>query len=96
MAQQIRDSERLGDPRVARQWLLDYGGKLVEPNEQDLADLDRVMEHDEFWEWSSGKVDFPVMGNTTWWQTVQSLAILGLVFGGLLLVLAIVQWFVHG
>jgi hypothetical protein len=44
-------------PRKARQWLADFRWELPEATEQDRLDLDRVMEHDEFWEWSSGKVD---------------------------------------
>jgi hypothetical protein len=46
------------EDRTAREWLDVFGWKLVEPTADDLKDLDKSMEHDEFWEWTSGRVDF--------------------------------------
>jgi hypothetical protein len=86
-----------GSPRTAREWLRDFGWNLPEPTEQDLRELDLVMEHDAFWQWSSGKVEMPATpGNTSWRQTLRELAILGLIYGGVFLIMAVIQWIVHG
>jgi hypothetical protein len=96
MTQSATNSNVPAAGKTAREWLLDYGGKLVEPTPQDLADLDRVMEHDEFWEWSSGKIELPIIGNTSWWQTGRDMAVIASILGGWLLVLMLVGWLVRG
>jgi hypothetical protein len=61
-----------------------------------LCLLDLVMGHDEFWEWSSGKVEMPaVQGNTSWRHTFRNVAILCLIFAGFFVVLEAVQWVRH-
>lgn len=45
------------EPRTAREWLNDFKWKLVNPTEKDINDLDRTLSNDEFWKWSSGKVE---------------------------------------
>ena len=46
-----------GKLRVAREWLKDFHWSLVDPSPGDLANLDLFLGHDEFWAWSSGKVE---------------------------------------
>lgn len=50
------------EPRTAREWLNDFKWKLVNPTEKDINDLDRMLSNDEFWKWSSGKVE-PIRRN---------------------------------
>jgi hypothetical protein len=57
MDSQTPNPKYSGYPRTAREWLYDFEWKLVDPTLEDWRDLDRVMEHDEFWLWASGKVD---------------------------------------
>jgi hypothetical protein len=47
--------------RPAREWLTLFGWKLADPSEASPAELDAVMDHDAFWEWCSGKIDFTKM-----------------------------------
>ncbi len=68
MNQTDQNSALPGQPRTARQWLADFGWTFPDPTEQDLADLDMVMDLDEFWEWSSGRVDWNHQPTTAWWQ----------------------------
>jgi hypothetical protein len=96
MAQSATNSNVPAGGKTAREWMLGYGGEFVEPTAQDLEDLDRVMEHDEFWEWSSGKIKLPVLGNTSWWQTGRDMAVIALILGGWLLMLMVVGWFARG
>lgn len=77
---------RQTNPKTARQWLTQFDMTLVEPTPQDQEDLDRIMEHDEFWEWSDDKVEFEFMPlKTTWRQTARDWAYGILFLGGLLL-----------
>jgi hypothetical protein len=46
-----------GEPRTVKEWLDDLGWQLVEPTEDDLKDLTLFLGYDEFWEWSSGKIE---------------------------------------
>ena len=46
-----------GEPRTVREWLDDFSWEIVEPTESDTDDLDLFLGHDEFWRWSSGKVE---------------------------------------
>jgi hypothetical protein len=58
MAENSREKKLPGEPRTAREWLADYRWELEDPIEGDLRDLDMVMDHDEFWQWAGGKVNF--------------------------------------
>ena len=46
-----------GEARIVQEWLNDMGWHIVEPTEDDLKDLNLFLDHDEFWEWSSGKIE---------------------------------------
>ena len=46
-----------GEARTVKEWLDDIGWHIVEPTEDDLKDLNLFLGHDEFWEWSSGKIE---------------------------------------
>ena len=46
-----------GEARTVKEWLDDIGWHIVEPTEDDLKDLNLFLGYDEFWEWSSGKIE---------------------------------------
>jgi hypothetical protein len=46
-----------GEPRTVQEWLTDLNWELVDPTEDDIRDYDLFLGYDEFWQWSSGKVD---------------------------------------
>ena len=71
-----------GEPRTAQRWLVEYGFELAEPTPADIADLDKVMDHDEFWEWASGRVDFNrLQGGLGWRRTVAIIVVAAAVVG---------------
>jgi hypothetical protein len=45
-----------GECRTVQEWLNDFNWEIVDPTEEDLKDLNLFIGHDEFWDWSSGKV----------------------------------------
>ena len=45
-----------GESRTVQEWLHDFNWEIVDPTEEDLKDLNLFIGHDEFWDWSSGKV----------------------------------------
>jgi hypothetical protein len=47
-----------GECRTVDDWLRDFEGEIVNPTADDLKDMDLFIGHDQFWEWSSGKVEF--------------------------------------
>ena len=47
-----------GEPRTVDEWLTDFKWSLVDPTTHDLKDLNLFLGHDEFWNWSSGKVEY--------------------------------------
>jgi hypothetical protein len=65
-----------------RQWLAELRLDLVDPATEDLASLDAVMGHDEFWEWASGKVDLTEPNRSAWWTG--AILLVALVGGSLL------------
>ena len=46
-----------GESRTVSEWLKDFDMELISPTEEDRNELNRFLGHDEFYEWSSGKVD---------------------------------------
>lgn len=54
------------EDRTVRQWLTDPDGEIVEATPEDLAELDRVLGHDEFWQWASGRVAFRKESTPRW------------------------------
>lgn len=73
----------IGDelPKTAREWLAEFGWELAEPGEVSQQELDTVMGHDEFWEWSSGKVDFNQLTQVhSSWLVWLAVALLGLIW----------------
>jgi len=42
-------------PRTVRQWLADFNWEIADPSEQDIKDLDLVLGHYDFRNWSGGK-----------------------------------------
>lgn len=46
-----------GEARTVKEWLTDIGWHIVDATEDDLKDLNLFLGHDEFWEWSSGKIE---------------------------------------
>jgi len=46
-----------GEARTVKEWLHDIGWHIVDATEDDLKDLNLFLGHDEFWEWSSGKIE---------------------------------------
>jgi hypothetical protein len=50
-------SDIYGEPRTVREWLSDFEWVIEDPTPSDLEDFDLFLGHDEFWSWSSGKVD---------------------------------------
>ena len=46
-----------GEARTVKEWLNDIGWHIVEPTKDDLKDMNLFLGHDEFWEWSSGKIE---------------------------------------
>ncbi len=57
-------------PRTARAWLAALDLELPDPTDEDLRDLDVAMGYDEFWEWSSGKVDLVNWRKSSWKETI--------------------------
>ena len=58
-----------GECRTVEEWLQDFKWEMVEPTVEDMADMNLFLGHDEFWEWSSGKVD---MGKrSTLWDDIK-------------------------
>jgi hypothetical protein len=74
------DNAEAWEPRTVRQWLTDLHLKLPDPTPEDARDFDTVMGHDEFWEWSSGKVDLNHLTNhrLDWRIVLLWLAVCGL------------------
>jgi hypothetical protein len=78
-----------GASRAVREWLSHLKMELVDPTPEDLRDLDRVMDHDEFWEWSSGKVDLnhwvKSQSKLSWKGTLLTWAIACIIVGSVVL-----------
>ena len=45
-----------GEDRTIEEWIIDFNWDINELEKNDLKDLNLFLGHDEFWEWSSGKL----------------------------------------
>ena len=45
-----------GESRTVQEWLNDLNWEIVDPTEEELKDRNLILGHDEFRDWSSGKV----------------------------------------
>ena len=63
-----------GECRTVQEWLKDFEWELIEPTPEDLTDMSLFLGHDEFWEWSSGKIEYKT---TSLWDDFKALIIKG-------------------
>jgi len=47
-----------GECRTVEEWLQDFKWEIIEPTKDDFKDMNLFLGHDEFWDWSSGRINY--------------------------------------